>query len=112
MNESLQQQILQNQNEMKDTLADVRERVARVEEKQEAHYQQNAQEHNQMHANVVDIKDRVTTLEDGHDEQQSFIDQRIGRHKLAWSLIGLVVVFVSGAAGYFTPKIIGWLTGG
>lgn len=103
-NNGLLHKILENQGDMK---AD----IARLETTVESHFQQNDQAHNQMHSNIVDVKERVRKLEESDDRQDSILDQRIGSHKLGWSIVGFVVVIFSGAAGYYLPKIFKFIAG-
>ena len=69
-------------DDMGGTIHDVDKRLARVEEKQDSHYELNEKAHTDLAANVVEVKTDVEGLKDGHNEQQGVLDTRNGANKV------------------------------
>lgn len=100
LNQSLRQ-ILENQG-------DIKERIARVETKQEgftdkldAFYENNDKAHNDMVSLITnktkDVESRVQSLETGHSTQQTVIDRSMGIWDFVKWGIGIIVTLSTGA---------------
>lgn len=93
--------------------SDIRERLARVEEKQDAHYVENDNSHNQMNGIMVELKDRVDSLEAETDDQQTELDTQRGKRQILSKGLEYVVMLLSGgllvAIGGWLAKMLGIL---
>ncbi len=99
-------EIISNQTE-------IRERLARVEEKQDAHYVENDNSHNQMNGMMIELKERVDGIEAETDDQQTELDTQRGKRQVMSKGIEYTIMLLSGgllvAIGGWLAKMMGIL---
>ena len=93
-------------------VTEVKVDVATIKERQEKHYVLNDQEHSNMvsliagtKTDIDEMKGELASLKEGHDTQQSVLDQRTGMHIAVKWAIGLLVTLASGGMGWLLARM-------
>ena len=97
----LSRQILSNQGDIKERLARVETKQEGFDEKMDLFHEENEKSHNDMVALITnktgDVAKRVIKLEQGHNSQQSTIDKSIGIWDFVKWGIGIIATLSTGA---------------
>ena len=103
------QRLFEKLDTLKDVVNEVKIDVATIKEKQSKHYELNDREHQNMVSLIADtktevdaVKEEITDLKEGHDEQQSALDEREGERKGERRILArgweLLIALIAGGA--------------